>query len=524
MATATKPSAPVPPSPAREGEPAGALRRALDATYRFCASVKLAVVSLLTLSAVLAYGTFYESRHGTSAVQEEIYKSTPFALLLAVLGINIFCAASIRYPWKKRQTGFVVTHVGLLILLAGSFISKQWSEEGQVGYLEGEDHDVVMAQPDSAILRLKRLDPETGKPIEGKEYEIPFRPGPFAWGPGRVEDLSREGEPFKVVVKGFLPASTRKTLHEPATPGTAGVPMLKLDAHARPPGSPTPFDVFAMNEQDPGGRLRWFVAANEFGRVGRQVGPARFVFQYAETPDLVDDFLHPPADPNTRLARLHYTDLKGAERVFDWVVDGRPRTEVLPDSDLTVKFVKTSTYPDPDHSFARYTGDSSFPVVQFSAHKGADGPELAQVGFSTLPAMSSFLAKLVRRALVWAAAPGYRGRRDFCSRGGGTTRCPPAYGRAPVGCRRGRNRGAGRHRRGAGAGARRGGPVRPGRRRGRQRHGLSHGYRRAGARQAAPGGRHGGGAAGPAGPGRGPRGPAGRRRGGPRGRRGPDPG
>ena len=42
-------------------------------------------------------------------------------ILLAFLGDNILCAALIRYPWKKRQTGFVITHAGLLILLAGSY-------------------------------------------------------------------------------------------------------------------------------------------------------------------------------------------------------------------------------------------------------------------------------------------------------------------------------------------------------------------------------------------------------------------
>ncbi len=396
MATATKPSAPVPPSP-RPGASAapapGTLRRVLDGTYRFLASLKLAVISLLTLSAVLAYGTFFESKYGTSAVQDVIYRSTPFALLLAVLGVNILCAATIRFPWKRRQIGFVITHLGLLILLAGSFLSKQYAEEGQVGYLEGEEHDVVMAQPDSAILRLRRLDPGTGK--LDKEYEIPFQPGPFAWGPDRVEDLSHDGEPFRVKLTGFLPASARRFLHEPAATGSEGVPMLQLSAMARPPGSPREFDLFAMRQEDPSGRMRWLVARNEFGRVVRDVKPARFVFQFAETPDLLDDFLHPPADPNTqRLARLHYVDKQGKERVFDWPVDDKPRTETLPDSDLTATFVRTDTYPDANRAIGRDTGESTFPVVHFKVQKGS-GPSQGVEGFSTLPAMAKFMAERV---------------------------------------------------------------------------------------------------------------------------------
>ena len=71
--------------------------------YRFFASLKLAVFSLTTLAAVLAYATFFESRHGTHATQEWIYRSPAFALLLAFLGLNVLCAALIRFRWDERQ-------------------------------------------------------------------------------------------------------------------------------------------------------------------------------------------------------------------------------------------------------------------------------------------------------------------------------------------------------------------------------------------------------------------------------------
>ena len=72
------------------------------------------------------------------AAQQYIYRSPGFAILLAFLGMNILCAALIRYPWKKRQTGFVVTHAGLLTLLLGSYYSVRTADEGQVGMLEGD--------------------------------------------------------------------------------------------------------------------------------------------------------------------------------------------------------------------------------------------------------------------------------------------------------------------------------------------------------------------------------------------------
>ena len=60
--------------------------RMIDAIYRFLASLKLAVFSISTLAATLAYATFFESWYGAGAAQEYIYRSPGFAILLAFLG------------------------------------------------------------------------------------------------------------------------------------------------------------------------------------------------------------------------------------------------------------------------------------------------------------------------------------------------------------------------------------------------------------------------------------------------------
>ena len=50
------------------------LPRGFDAIYRFLASLKLAVISISTLAATLAYATIFESKHGGGAAQEWIYR------------------------------------------------------------------------------------------------------------------------------------------------------------------------------------------------------------------------------------------------------------------------------------------------------------------------------------------------------------------------------------------------------------------------------------------------------------------
>ena len=91
-------------------------------------------------------GTFFERGYGTAAAQDFVYQSTWFAVLLAFLATNILCAALIRFPWKKRQTGFVITHLGLLVLIFGSYFSFKTADEGLIVFLEGQSRATLVRQ------------------------------------------------------------------------------------------------------------------------------------------------------------------------------------------------------------------------------------------------------------------------------------------------------------------------------------------------------------------------------------------
>src|SRR3954470_4395091 len=164
MATASKKPHPSAPSPRKgpEGPPTVQsppdhwILRGFDAVYRFLASLKLAVLCILSLALVLAGAQFFGSADGIPAARQYFYQNPAFAILLAFLGTNIFCAATIRYPWKKRQTGFVVTHVGLLIILAGAFVSLRYSDEGQLGMPEGSTSGELV-RIDHAVIRVQKV-------------------------------------------------------------------------------------------------------------------------------------------------------------------------------------------------------------------------------------------------------------------------------------------------------------------------------------------------------------------------------
>jgi hypothetical protein len=46
-----------------------------------------------------------------------------------------------RYPWNRHHAGFVLAHVGIVLLLAGSLYSLRAGLDGQVALYEGETSD-----------------------------------------------------------------------------------------------------------------------------------------------------------------------------------------------------------------------------------------------------------------------------------------------------------------------------------------------------------------------------------------------
>ena len=105
--------------------------------YKLLASLRLAVVLLLISAVVLGWATFVESRYGSEAVRFGVYGTWWFATLMALLGINVLCAALIRFPWKRHQTGFLITHAGIIVLLIGCLLTRQRGVDAQLPVFEG---------------------------------------------------------------------------------------------------------------------------------------------------------------------------------------------------------------------------------------------------------------------------------------------------------------------------------------------------------------------------------------------------
>ena len=100
--------------------------------YRFFSSLKAAVGVLSVLGVGLAVGTFYESAYGREAAGEVIYKSWWMTATLFFLALNIAAVMVDRWPWRKRHIPFLMAHIGILMVLTGSSLTRFYGVDGSV--------------------------------------------------------------------------------------------------------------------------------------------------------------------------------------------------------------------------------------------------------------------------------------------------------------------------------------------------------------------------------------------------------
>jgi hypothetical protein len=106
--------------------------------FQFFASVKLAMLLLAVLILAATVGTICESSFDARVARAYIYQAWWFNLWLLILAANLICSALSRMPWKRHHTGFLLTHLGIIVLLAGALIGRVWGVEGSMTIFKGD--------------------------------------------------------------------------------------------------------------------------------------------------------------------------------------------------------------------------------------------------------------------------------------------------------------------------------------------------------------------------------------------------
>jgi hypothetical protein len=188
--------------------------------FTLLSSLRLAVITMLTLGAVCAFATFYEMRNGTPAAQRDIYQTPWFAFLLGLLGANVLAVMISRYPWKKHHVGFVLAHVGILAILAGSVVSLYRGLDSNMPIYEGETSDRVLLLEKALVASVPGLSAQGVFPVAFEK-----RPP----GPGRERRFRLGQSPVTLVADDY---HAHVTLREGFEPGVGGSPALHLVVQA----------------------------------------------------------------------------------------------------------------------------------------------------------------------------------------------------------------------------------------------------------------------------------------------------
>jgi ResB-like family protein len=115
------------------------------------ASLRLAVVTMGLLAMVCVAATIHESRFGTPSAQHFFYGTAWFAAVLGLLAANVLLSMVRRWPWKAEHAGFVLAHVGILALLAGSVITSRFGLDGSMTLVENGEAAAQVRLPQRSL-------------------------------------------------------------------------------------------------------------------------------------------------------------------------------------------------------------------------------------------------------------------------------------------------------------------------------------------------------------------------------------
>lgn len=328
---------------------------------RWLASLQLGVILIVLLAAVLAGATFLEAAKGREFVQWHIYKSQWFIGLLAIIAANVFAAAAIRFPWKKRQIGFLVTHAGILVLLAGSIQTFLSGLEGTLSVVEGVSADSIL-MPNRCVLRAIR----SGQDGRQLSTELAFSPGPSDWAAGKNLDFG-EADGLGIKVTGFY-RHARDDVRWIADDEGPGDPAFRF-ALLGPDGK--------MLDED-------WLASKAFGGPV-PIGPVSLQLSPISTESMVADFLEPPTDGlgEGGILSMHYKNQMHRIPVQENV----GRKVPVGDSDVLVEIAEylANAVPDNGGRFSSRGDTPRNPLLELRIHLPGNDEPLRQIAFAKFP-------------------------------------------------------------------------------------------------------------------------------------------
>jgi hypothetical protein len=335
------------------------MKRLAGDLFRWLASLQLAVMLILVLAAVLAWATILESQHGRDYSQWVVYKSSWFTALLGLLGINILAATLARFPWRTSRRGFLITHVGLLLLLAGAVLSFVHGIEGRLTFQEGQSAEAILL-PERCEFRTLR---------QGQSGQTPmafgFQPGPFDWPADKTLDLGELGG-VHLAVRRFIRHA--ETVEEWVAGTERDKPAVK----------------FSLSSPDGKMAIQQWLSADEFGGE-LNLGPASFRLQEAKAATMLEDFNSPPKEMDKQgVLSMHYDGKRTCVPVSE-----NAGKKVAIGGGVEVEIVRylANAVPEGEAQFTSKGKKPDNPMLELLVHTPGKEPQ-RQIAFAKHPLLS----------------------------------------------------------------------------------------------------------------------------------------
>lgn len=158
-------------------------------TVHALGSLKFAVLLLLLLATACATATFTEAKFNTKVAHHYIYGATWFLAWLVLLCVNLFAVTMTRWPWQKKHAGFIITHYGIITLLAGAMVGRLAGFEANVtlnsnGPAQNQlsslsEMALILENPITGELFSTSFDGEIARPSEKKPRDFQLPGSPF---------------------------------------------------------------------------------------------------------------------------------------------------------------------------------------------------------------------------------------------------------------------------------------------------------------------------------------------------------
>ncbi len=184
------------------------MSKAVKTVWSILVSMKTMVTLTVIFAVTIAIGTFIENDYGTETAWAEIYGARWFEILQILLAVNLV-GNIIRFKlYKHKKLPAFIFHVGFLIILLGSGLTRYYGYEGVMHIREGQSENRMLSA--DAFVQITATDKD------GKVYHTEKKILLSALGGNSFDEaLDIDGKTLHVKYKNYIKKAIKSAVEDP---------------------------------------------------------------------------------------------------------------------------------------------------------------------------------------------------------------------------------------------------------------------------------------------------------------------